>query len=217
VGWLWLRSGQPPRRLTIAGSVAAVIGLVLVLDLVGDAQIDLVGVLWGLGAAVGLAVFFILSAKSDPGLPPLVMASGGMTIGAVALVVLGAVGVLPMTANADDVLFAGQRVSALVPIIGLSVIAAAFAYVIGIFAARILGSKLASFVGLTEILFAVLFAWLFLGQLPTVMQLCGGLLIIAGVALVRVDELREPSGSSDFRPVDIAADTATPMRRTVSE
>jgi drug/metabolite transporter (DMT)-like permease len=206
VGWLWLRSGQPPRRLTIAGSVAAVIGLVLVLDLVGDAQIDLAGVLWGLGAAVGLAVFFILSAKSDPGLPPLVMASGGMTIGAIALVVLGAVGVLPMTANADDVLFAGQRVSALVPIIGLSVIAA-----------RILGSKLASFVGLTEILFAVLFAWLFLGQLPTVMQLCGGLLIIAGVALVRVDELREPSGSSDFRPVDIAADTATPMRRTVSE
>ena len=56
VGWLWLRSGQRPRRLTIAGSVAAVVGLVLVLDLAGDTQIDLVGVLWGLGAAVGLAV-----------------------------------------------------------------------------------------------------------------------------------------------------------------
>ena len=50
-------------------------------------------------------------------------------------------------------------------------------------AARLLGAKLASFVGLTEVLFAVLFAWLLLGQLPGG-QLLGGLFIIAGVALV---------------------------------
>ena len=193
VGWLWIRSGQPPRRLTIAGSVVALVGLVFVLDLIGDTQIDFVGVLWGLGAAVGLAVFFILSAKSDSELPPLAMASGGMTIGAITLIVLGAVGVLPMQANMDDVDFAGQQVSWLVPVLGLSVIAAALAYVVGISAARILGSKLSSFIGLTEVLFAVFFAWLFLGQLPTLMQLVGGVLIIAGVALVRIDELRSPA------------------------
>src|SRR5664280_3739626 len=77
VGWLWIRNGQRPRRLTIAGSVAAVLGLILVLNLVGDTHIDLVGVRWGLAAAVGLAVFFVLSAKRDPDLPPLAMASGG--------------------------------------------------------------------------------------------------------------------------------------------
>ena len=59
----------------------------------------------------------------------------------------------------------------LVPVLGLSVVAAAIAYVVGIGAARMLGAKLASFVGLTEVLFAVLFAWLLLGQLPTVIQL----------------------------------------------
>jgi drug/metabolite transporter (DMT)-like permease len=193
VGWLWLRSGQPPRRLTIAGSFVAIVGLVFVLDLIGDAQIDLVGVLWGLGAAVGLAVFFILTARSDSELPPLAMASGGMTIGALTLIVLGAVGLLPMQANMDDVDFAGQQVSWLVPVLGLSVIAAALAYVVGISAARILGSKLSSFIGLTEVLFAVFFAWLFLGQLPTLMQFVGGVLIIAGVALVRIDELRAPA------------------------
>ena len=193
VGWLWLRSGQPPRRLTIAGSFVAIVGLVFVLDLIGDAQIDLVGVLWGLGAAVGLAVFFILSARSDSELPPLAMASGGMTIGAVTLIVLGALGLLPMQANTDEVDFAGQQVSWLVPVLGLSVVAAALAYVVGISAARILGSKLSSFIGLTEVLFAVFFAWLFLGQLPTLMQFVGGVLIIAGVALVRIDELRAPA------------------------
>lgn len=192
VGWLWLRTGQVPRRLTIAGSVVALLGLVLVLNLIGDTQFDLVGVLWGLGAAVGLAVFFIVSAKSDPELPPLAMASGGMTVGALTLLILGAVGVLPMRASTADVTMAGRSVSWLVPVLGLSVIAAALAYVVGIAAARNLGSKLSSFIGLTEVLFAVLFAWVFLGELPTALQLAGGVLIVAGVALVRIDELRAP-------------------------
>jgi drug/metabolite transporter (DMT)-like permease len=190
VGWLWISSGQRPRRLTIAGSVAAVLGLVLILDLTGQATVDLVGVLWGLGAAVGLATFFILSARSESDLPPLAMAGGGMAVGAVALLALGAVGVLPMAANVDDVVFIGQQVSWLVPVIGLSVVAAALAYVVGIMAARRLGSKMSSFIGLTEVLFAVLFAWVLLAELPTAMQLVGGLLILAGVTLVRIDELR---------------------------
>ena len=76
----------------------------------------------------------------------------------------------------------------------------------GIAAARMLGAKLASFVGLTEVLFAVLFAWLLLGQLPTVMQLVGGVLIVAGVALVRIDELRTPD--SPELPVTVSRDNA---------
>jgi len=57
-------------------------------------------------------------------------------------------------------------------------------------AARSLGSKVASFVSLTEVLFAVIWAWLLLGELPGPIQLLGGLLIVGGVVLVRVDELR---------------------------
>lgn len=193
VGWLWVRHRQRPGALTVGGTVVSVVGLALVLDLAGDATVDLVGVFWGLVAAVGLAVFFVMSAKSDPELPPLVMAGGGMAIGSVTLLALSAIGVLPVAANTDDVVFAGHDVPWWVPVAGLSLIAAVFAYVVGIMAARSLGSKLASFVGLTEVLFAVLFAWLLLGQLPTVVQLIGGVLIVAGVALVRVDELRSDS------------------------
>jgi drug/metabolite transporter (DMT)-like permease len=79
------------------------------------------------------------------------------------------------------------------PIAGLSLVAAVIAYVAGIAAARILGAKLASFVGLAEVIFAVLIAWLLLGQLPTAVQLIGGALIVAGIALVRIDEMRSPS------------------------
>jgi drug/metabolite transporter (DMT)-like permease len=190
VGWMWIRHHQRPRRLTVAGSVVAVVGLVCVLDLLGSGRLDAVGVLWGLGAAVGLAVFFVLSSRIDGNLPPIAMASAGMTVGALTLLGFGAVGVVPMRETFGSVDFASHRVSWLIPVLGLSLVAAAIAYVIGISAARILGPKLASFVGLTEVVFAVLVAWALLGEVPTGLQLGGGVLIVAGVALVRLDELR---------------------------
>ncbi len=191
VGWLWLRHGHRPRRLTVLGSIGALVGLALVLDLTGSQHVDFVGILWGLGAAVGLAVYFVLSAREDSPLPPIAMACGGMLVGAVTFLLLGLVRILPMHATFGQVSFSGHHTSWLVPVLGLSVVAGAFAYVTGIVAARLLGAKLSSFVGLTEVLFAVLFAWLLLGQLPTGSQLLGGLFIIAGVTLVRVDELGE--------------------------
>jgi drug/metabolite transporter (DMT)-like permease len=173
--------------------------LVLVLDLAGSHRLDPVGVLWGLGAAIGLAVYFLLSASADEPLPPLVMAWGGMCIGAVALITLGICGLLPMRTPRTDVHLLDHRVSWLVPVIGLSLIAAVIAYVAGIGAARLLGAKLASFVGLTEVVFAVVFAWLLLGQVPTEVQFGGGVLILTGVALVHIDELRESARATRAR------------------
>lgn len=191
VGWMWARHGHRPRRLTAAGAALAVLGLMLVLDITGSVRIDLVGVLWGLGAAVGLATFFVLSAGEDP-LPPVAMAWAGMAVGTVALLVAGVTGVQPLNASTRPVDLAGYRVSWLVPVLGLALVAAAFAYVVGIAAVRRLGSRLAAFVGLTEVLFAVLWAWLLLGQLPARVQILGGAVVVAGVALVRLDELRAP-------------------------
>jgi drug/metabolite transporter (DMT)-like permease len=195
--WLWVRHRQRPRRLTVAGSVLAVVGLVLILDVTGSARVDAVGVIWAAGAAAGLAVFYLLSARPSAGLPPIAMAGGGLAVGALILALLGAVRVLPMHARYDQVDFAGHRTSWLVPVLGLSVVAAAVAYVLGIVAARTLGPKLASFAGLTEVMFAVLVAWLLLDELPTGLQLVGGVLIIAGVALVRADERDEPMPAPD--------------------
>jgi len=189
VGWLWVRHGQRPRRLTIAGSVAAIGGLALMLDLSGPGGISPVGVLWALLAAVSMAVYFILSAKAgaDP-LPPVVMTWGGMIVGAVVLAAAGVTGLAPLAASSADVTLLNHQVSWLVPVLGLSVLAAAFAYVTGIAAARRLGAKLGSFVALAEVLFATAFAWVLLHQVPTGMQFLGGALILAGVVLVRLDE-----------------------------
>ncbi|RJK98006.1 EamA family transporter [Vallicoccus soli] len=188
--WLWLRRGQRPRGLTVAGAALAVAGLVLVLDVLGDQEVDPVGVLWGLGAAVGLAVYFVLSAGTEDALPPIVVAWGGLLVGGGVLLLAGAVGALPLAAPRAQVELAGAGVPWWLPVLGLALLAAVVAYVAGIAGARRLGAKVASFVGLTEVLFAVLFAWLLLGQVPAPVQLAGGLLVLGGIALVRLDELR---------------------------
>jgi drug/metabolite transporter (DMT)-like permease len=190
VGWMWAVHGERPRQLTVAGTVVAVVGLFLVLDLTGNASLDPVGVAWGLGAAAGLAGYFILSAHIDDELPSVALACGGMAVGAGVLLALGATGVLSLQATFGDVDFAGNRTSWLVPVVGLSIVGAVVAYVSGIGSARILGAHLSSFVGLTEVLFAVLVAWVALGELPTAIQLAGGALIVGGIALVRIDSLR---------------------------
>lgn len=196
VGWLWLRHGRRPRRLTVAGGVAAMLGLALVLDVTGNQRLDPVGVLWGLGAAVGLAVYFVVSAQADTELRPIVMAWAGMAVGSLCLLAIGVLGLLPLDANTRDVQFLHHRTSWLVPVLGISLLAAVFAYAAGITAARRLGAKLASFLGLSEVLFAVTFAWLLLGQLPGLSQLVGGVFIISGVALVQWDELRPPDSGT---------------------
>jgi drug/metabolite transporter (DMT)-like permease len=71
-------------------------------------------------------------------------------------------------------------------------VTAAFAYVTGIAANRRLGSRLASFVALGEVLAAVLWTWALLGELPRTIQLAGGLLVLAGVVVVKLGEGRAP-------------------------
>jgi drug/metabolite transporter (DMT)-like permease len=193
VAWVWLRHGQRPRRLTVIGGAVAIAGLMLVLDIIGNAHIDPLGVLWGLGAATGLAVYFVLSSKTHDQLPPIVLAWAGLSMGTVILLATGATGIVPMHASTADTQLAGHRTSWLVPVIGLSLVAAVIAYSAGIAAARLLGARLASFVGLAEVLAAVLFAWALLGQRPTAVQMLGGLVVLVGIALVHADEKDAPA------------------------
>ena len=84
----------------------------------------LVGVLWGLGAAVGLAVYFVISAEARTALPPIAMAWAGLTVGSLFLLGLGLAGAVSMRAGAADVVVLHHRPSWLVPVLGLALVAA---------------------------------------------------------------------------------------------
>jgi drug/metabolite transporter (DMT)-like permease len=216
--WVWLRTRRSPGRLTLAGIVVSIAGLVLVLDLGGEVRPDLVGVLWGLVAALGLAVYFITAAE-DSGLPPVALAGLGMGVGTASLGALGALGVVPLRVSGADIVLAGATMPWWVAIVELALVAAAAAYLLGIVAARRLGSTLSGFLGLTEVLFAVVWAALLLGEVPGVVQAVGGAIVLAGVVAVRAGELRAgllPEAEVSAPVETIAVEAATTGPRTAA-
>lgn len=200
VAWMWLRHGQRPGRLTLGGAPVAAVGLLLVLDVLGGAAVDTRGVLWSLGAMVGAAIYFVVGADHRGGLPPLALAAGGLVVGGVVLGLAAAVGVLPMAATTTAPAYGGATVPWWLPLLLLGVVTAGFAYVTGVLAARRLGARLSSFVGLFEVVLAVLVAWVLLGQLPTALQLAGGALVLAGVAAVQAGERAPVAAAPDAVP-----------------
>lgn len=59
----WARTRRAPSRLVLAGSIVAMAGLVLVVDISG-ASFDLLGTLFALAAAVCVGAYFLIDRKS---------------------------------------------------------------------------------------------------------------------------------------------------------
>jgi len=182
----WLR-GSRVRFVVVAGAVASVVGVILVVDpFASGGAMDAVGIALALAAAVCLAGYYVLAAAPAPGLPSLALVSAGLLVGAVVTVAVGLTGLLPLTVSADAVMLGGQSLPWWLPLAVVAVVGTALAYSLSLAGSRLLGSRLASFAGLTEVIFAAALAWLLLGEQPAPLQLVGGACILAGVVLVRL-------------------------------
>jgi drug/metabolite transporter (DMT)-like permease len=205
IGWHWARSHRRPAWPVLAGAGLSIAGLAFVLDLRGGMTLNPIGVAWGMGAALCLSVYFLLSENSGTGasIHPLLLTTAGTGIGAGVLLAASAAGPLPLAAHTGVTILADRPVRWWLPILLLILVSAVLAYPSGIVAVRRLGSSLASFVALTEVIFAVVFAFVLLGQRPGLVQLVGGVLILVGIALVQrpvrskaTPELPEPRVSN---------------------
>lgn len=188
VAFAWARSRRMPKAVVLVGSLVALVGLVLVVAPGGTAHLDLLGLLFAAGAAVGCAVYFVVAARPSEGLPPVALAASGLLLGAAALALVGLTGLVPFVAPMVDVHMFGTMTPWWVPLLIVGVVATGIAYATSITATQMLGSRLASFMGLLEVVAAALYAWLLLGEDLTIPQLFGGLLILAGIAFVRSEK-----------------------------
>lgn len=191
VGYVWATTRRRPSGKTLAGVAMAIVGIMLVLNVFGNtgAEVNLVGVVWGLSAAVCGASYFVLSSKvasgDEGGLNPITLAASGLIVGAVALAALGLTGIMPLHVSSADVVVAGFTTSWIVPVVLLAVVATALAYTLGIHGISRLRPSFASLVGLSEVLAAVVWAWLLVGEAISVTQAIGGAVVLAGLALAR--------------------------------
>ncbi len=211
VCWLWLHTGRRPSRRTVAGGVLALLGTAGVLDVFSGATIHPAGVLWALGAAVCLSCYFlVLGRDADAGeaLDPAALATAGMVVGAVAVSTAAAAGVLPVTfGSATTTTLAGRATPTWLPVLTLVLVSTVLAYLAGAAALARLGAAAGSLTGLSEVVFAVVAAWLLLGQWPTGVQLLGGALVLAGVALAQTRRRTSPAAPAPAA-VEVAAGPA---------
>ena len=195
----WIRTRHAPKAVVLVGSVIALAGLVLVVSPGGSGSFDTLGLVFALLAMVGCAGFYVISARPGDGLPPIALAAAGLLIGGILLGVTGLVGLVPFTASSADVSMFGNDVAWWVPLVAVGVISTAVAYATSITASGMLGSRVASFAGLLEVVAATFYAWLVLGERLTIPQLLGGALILVGIAFVRSEK------------TDVAVELADPV------
>lgn len=184
---VWVRTRRAPRWMVLAGSAVAIAGLLLVVAPGGGHGLDAVGVALAVTAMLGCAGYYVIAARPADGLPPVALAAVGLLLGGVALLAVSATGLLPFVVSFRDVELFGGLAPWWVPLAVVGVLATALAYAAGVTAAGLLGSRLSSFAGLLEVVAATIYAWLLLGESLDALQLVGGVLILAGIALVRAE------------------------------
>ncbi len=194
VGWVWATTRRRPSSLTLTGVMLAIAGIMLVLNVFAGAHINLIGVGWALAAAVCAACYFVMSsavAADGEGLNSITLATAGLIVGAATVAGIGATGLMPLTFTTNDAVVAGSTTPWLVPVIALAVIPTAIAYTLGIMGIARLRPRFASLVGLSEVMFAVLAAWVLLGEAITPTQAIGGVVVLVGLALARQGDRSE--------------------------
>ena len=211
----WVRTRHVPQLVVLAGSVVAIAGLVLVVGPAGGA-LDPFGVIMAGVAMVGVAVYYVIGERDDLGVPPIALAAAGLAIGAVVLGIAALTGLVPFEVAFVEVDFLGATAPWWVPVLTVGAFSTAFAYVAGIQAIRMLGTRLSSFLGLSEVIFAAVVAWALLGEAIGPVQAIGGLLILGGalilggIVLVRLE--RRPADAAsvalDIDLVPVAIDPA---------
>lgn len=204
VGWLWVTTRRRPSNLTMAGVALALAGIMLVLNVFSGAHINLVGVGWGLAAAICATCYFMMSDEvsadgtEEGTLNSVTLAAGGLIVGAAAVALLGLSGLMPMTFTANDTVLGGMRTSWIVPVIALALIPTAIAYTLGIMGIARLRPRFASLVGLAEVMFAVLAAWALVGEALTPSQAVGAVVVLGGLVLARQGDRTEKVAAASW-------------------
>ncbi len=198
VGFVWATTRRIPKVVVLIGSVVALVGLVLVVSPSSTGGFDILGIVLATMGTFGCAVYYVMAARPSDGLPPVALASSGLIIGGAVLALLGLVGVLPFSATFGATQLFGAAVPWWVPLAIVGIFATAIAYAASITASEILGSRLASFMGLLEVVAATFYAWILLGERLSIAQLIGGVLILGGIAFVRSEKTAAALEPAEF-------------------
>jgi DME family drug/metabolite transporter len=183
VAWTAVRTRTFPRPLLLGTLAAAVVGVVFVSELpAGDiGRLDTVGLLLGLAAAVFFATYTLLNEATGTRFGPIPAMARAFTVAAASWLVYqiprGFPEDLVAAENVLRVLFIGIG-GTLVP------------FLLFIWGVSKVKSEKAAIAATIEPPLAGVIAWLWLGETLSLMQVGGGLLILAAVAALQLERAR---------------------------
>lgn len=185
--WIWARTRITPAMGTLVGAGLTAAGLLLVINIGGATNLDPRGLAWAAVAALSNSVYFVVAAKpSKAGAHPISIAAGSLVVGGLFVAALTLVGFVPLHFRFTSMSLGAVMIAWWVPVAVLALVTAAIAYGTGISAATHLGASSASFLALLEVLFAIVAAWILLGQVPTANEVMGAALVLCGLVLVKL-------------------------------
>ncbi len=185
LAWAWLVRGTRPDRATLLGAAVAVCGLVLVVGPGSPTGLHPAGVAWAIAAMACVACYFLIVDRAAPRTSPIILVTAAMVVAVIALALVAPLRLLPVEAVLSGTVGIGPaRAPWWVAVLVLAVASGAVAYAVGVVAIARLGAPRAAMVGLSEVVFAAVVAWVMLGEELSGAQLAGALAILAGLVVV---------------------------------
>lgn len=195
---LWVRCvrREPVSGLVWAGITATLLGLGMVGRVWAGFALDGAGFVLGLLAAATMAARILLADRGLRRHDPLVLAAWGTTVSAAALLLTGVAAPFPLDALARAVDLDGVAVPVVLLVAWVGLVGTAGGVLLAVAAQRLLPPTAASLVLTLEVVVGAGLAYLVLGEAPLGIQLVGGALMLAGVAVAQVAITRR-DGSVD--------------------
>jgi drug/metabolite transporter (DMT)-like permease len=174
------------------------VGLAIVAQ-VWTATLDPLGVFMAFVAAGTLATYFLMGERMVGRLSPLVVVFWTMSSATVFWLVFGdwwrldpalLVSIVPLSGNLDSVI-----VPLWVPLLWNVTLGSLVPFLLSLFALKHLAATAVGIVASSEVIFAFVFAWLWLGEGLEAVQLIGAVVVLAGIILAqtaRASKVLEP-------------------------
>ncbi|NTW39565.1 MAG: DMT family transporter [Cellulomonadaceae bacterium] len=193
---LWARYvlGEQVRARVWWALALCLSGLSLVAQVGDGVRLDWLGLVAAGGAALSLASYYLLSDRLLKARDPLSVQGWSMGFAALFWVVLQPLWTFDHGILGDDVALPGALEGGTVPlwllVTWVIVLGTVVPYVLMLAGVARLGAARTGLIGMTEPVAASAAAWLVLGESMTAVQLAGGVVVLAGVALAETARRR---------------------------
>jgi drug/metabolite transporter (DMT)-like permease len=186
VAFFFLREKVRARLWIAIGCV--LVGLAIVAQIwLGD--LNPLGVILAVVAAVSLAVYFVVGERQLASTPPLVVAFWTMTFAAAFWAIFSGWWTLSPTIFTTPVSLGGNLAGVVVPVwlpLAWNILLGTFApFMLSFQALRRLSATAAGIVSTSEVIFAFLFAWAWLGEGLDAVQIMGAAVVLVGIVLAQ--------------------------------